>query len=383
MRVVVIGPVYPYRGGIAHYTTMLVRLLSQRHTVLVISFKRQYPAWLYPGRSDKDPSQAPLRVEAEYLLDPLDPLTWWQTGRRIVQWKPDLVVIQWWVTFWAPVIAMVSNLCRRVQLPLLFVVHNVLPHESHWWDRFVTKLALQQGDHFIVHALHEYNSLLAFVPQASVTVCSMPAFNISAGPMPPQVDSRKQLTLPPSAPVLLFFGLVREYKGLHYLLEAMPTVQAVLPDVRLLIAGEFWENKRLYLMQIERLEITPSVLIVDRYISNEDLPTYFSAADVLVVPYVHVSQSAVVSLALTFGMPIITTRIGGLPKVVEEGETGLLVDPGNALDLAQAIIRYFTVTGLAQRLRENVHRRSRTEAELSLIRAIESLGTKSHHDRTS
>ncbi len=383
MRVVVIGPVYPYRGGIAHYTTLLVRLLAQQHTVLVISFKRQYPAWLYPGRSDRDPSQTPLRVEAEYLLDPLDPLTWWQTGRRIVQWKPDLVVIQWWVTFWAPVIAVVSNLCKRVRLPLLFVVHNVLPHESRWWDRLITKLALQRGDYFIVHALHERDRLLSLLPQASVTVCAMPAFSISAGPVPPRSDSRKQLALPSDAPVLLFFGLVREYKGLRYLLEAMPAVRAVLPDVRLLIAGEFWEDKRPYLMQIERLEIAPSVLMVDRYISNEDLPAYFSAADVLVVPYIHVSQSAVVSLAFAFGMPVITTRIGGLPKLVVEGETGLLVDPGNAPDLAHAIIRYFTVTGLAQRLRENIQRRPRTEAEISLHRAVEAFGTKSQHARTS
>jgi len=247
----------------------------------------------------------------------------------------------------------------------------------------MTKLALQQGDHFIVHAPHERDRLLSLIPRASVTICSMPAFNISVSPMPPRIDSRMQLTLPPGAPVLLFFGLVREYKGLRYLLEAMPAVQAMLPDVRLLIAGEFWEDKRPYLMQIERLEIAPSVLIVDRYISNEDLPTYFSAADVLVVPYIHVSQSAVVSLAFAFGMPIITTRIGGLPKVVMEGETGLLVDPGNAPDLAHAIIRYFTVAGLAQRLRENIQRRPRTEAEMSLRRAIEGFGTKSQHDRTS
>ncbi|MGH2521889.1 MAG: glycosyltransferase [Anaerolineales bacterium] len=338
MKVALVGPVYPYRGGIAHYTTSLARALAKRHTVRVLSFRRQFPAWLYPGRSDKDPSREPVRVEAEYRLDPLNPVTWWQTGWQLARWRPDLVVVQWWVTVWAPAFATVAALCRRAGLPVAFLIHNVLPHETRWWDKPLAKMALQRGSRFIVHTEPQKQALLDLLPRARVRVCAMPVFDLFAWSKPSGEAARQKLGLPPGAPVLLFFGLVREYKGLRDLLDAMPAIRAELPEARLLIVGEFWHDKQAYLDQIERLGIAPGLMIVDRYVANEEAPTYFAAADVAVLPYVHVTQSAVAQLAFGFGVPVVTTRVGGLPEAVAEGETGWLVPPHNPAALAEAII---------------------------------------------
>lgn len=341
MKVALIGPVYPYRGGIAHYTTMLYRALRERgHDVLMVSFKRQYPRWLYPGRSDKDPSKRPLVVEdAKYWIDSLNPFTWLTTFWRIWRYQPDVIVLQWWTTFWAPVwwtMGMFNRLFLKKRL--FYVCHNVLPHEMRWGDRKITQVVLGLGTRFIVHSVEEQNRLLFLLPTAEVTIVPLPVFDILATKeQVSKEQARKRLGLPVDIPVMLFFGIVREYKGLQYVLSAMPEVRARLGRIVLLIAGEFWGDKRPYLELIEQLGIDDSVIIEDRYIPNEEIPQYFSAADVLVAPYQHMTGSAVLKMAQSFGIPIITTA----PKDSLEpgGEVVFLTDSSM---LANAIVRYFT-----------------------------------------
>jgi glycosyltransferase involved in cell wall biosynthesis len=351
--VVVVGPTYPYRGGISHYTTMLAQALADTHQVRVVSFRRQYPRLLYPGRSDKDPSQQPLCVPADYVLDPVYPWTWWQAASSIARFKPDVVVAQWWTTFWAPALSGLAFLLHRSRIPLVFVVHNVLPHEARAGDVWLARRALRAGDSFVVHSQDERARLLTLLPRRRVELVSMPLFTGLAGQTLSRNAARVQLGLPHDAPTLLFFGLVREYKGVHYLLDAMPKIRAELADVRLLIVGEFWQDKQAYLDQIEQLGLGPNVVIVDRYISNEEVPAYFSAANVVVLPYTDVTQSAVVPLAFAFGVPVITTRVGGLADVVRDGETGFLVEPGDVDGLSRAIVRFFR-EDLAASVRANI-----------------------------
>lgn len=291
MKITVVGPIYPYRGGIAHHTTMLVRALTENHHVQAISFRRQYPRLLYPGRSDRDPSQPPLCITAEYLLDPIYPWTWWQTINSVVRTKPDVVLVQWWTTFWAPAFAVLAGLLRRKGIPLLFMVHNVLPHEARPWDAWLARWALGLGEGFVVQSQDEKARLLALLPRRRVEVVPHPIHDLFADLLVPQDQARKQLGLSLAVPVLLFFGFVREYKGLRCLLEAMPIVKAALVGVKLLIVGEFWQNKHSYQEQIARLDIEQNVIVVDRYVSNEEAPLYFSAASVVVLPYTQVTQS--------------------------------------------------------------------------------------------
>jgi glycosyltransferase involved in cell wall biosynthesis len=345
MRLVLVGPVYPYRGGIAHYTTRLARALAERHHVQVISYRRQYPAWLYPGRTDKDPSQNPLRVEAEYLLDPLNPATWRATAQRISGLAPDLLVLQWWNTFWAPATAWLAGACRKAGIRVLFLVHNVLPHEPRPWDRMLAAWALRHGDRFIVHTEAERERLLSLAPGACLQVCPMPMFDLFDVPQISQAEARQRLGLPPDKRILLFFGIIRPYKGLKYLLEALALLRDQGQDVYLVVAGEFWEDKAAYLEQIERAGLSAIVRLEDRYIPNEEVGVFFAAADVLVAPYVGGTQSAAVKAALAAGLPVVATEriaenIGDLAQQLVS-----VAAPGDGRSLARAVKLAFARLG--------------------------------------
>jgi len=345
LRFVLIGPVYPYRGGIAHYTTMLYRALrKQGHDVLLVSFKRQYPQWLFPGRSDRDPSKKPIKVgDARYWIDSLNPLTWLTAFWRIRRYQPDAVILQWWTTFWAPVWFVLGMLNRLfLQRPLVIICHNVLPHEVRWWDPWLAKVVLRWGTHFIVQSVEEERRLTALMPGAQVAVVPHPVYDMFAGERISKEEARKLLGLPLDAPVLLFFGIVREYKGLQDVLAALPEVRARMGRVILLVAGEFWEDKQPYLEMIERLGIGDLVIVDDRYIPNEEVPRYFSAADVLVAPYRRVTGSGAVQMARGLGLLAITTGVcGGESRVTIDGETGFVIPPGDPESLADAILRFF------------------------------------------
>jgi len=345
MRLVLIGPVYPFRGGIAHYTTMLYRALRKReHDVLLISFKRQYPRWLFPGRSDRDPSRKPLRAEgAQYWIDPLNPLTWLATFGRIRRYRPDAMILPWWTTFWAPVWFVLGVLNRLfLRRPLLYICHNVLPHEVRWWDPWLARLVLGWGTHFVVQSEEEKGRLVRLVPTAAVAIVPHPVYDMFTGERIPKEEARGRLGLPCDVPALLFFGIVREYKGLKDVLTVLPEVQAQLGRVILLVAGEFWEDTLCYLEMIKQLGISDAVVIEDRYIPNEEVPVYFSAADVLVAPYHRVTGSGVAQMARGFALPVITTDVCvGKSKMVIDGETGFVVPSGDLKSLADAIVRFF------------------------------------------
>jgi len=338
VKVALVGPVYPYRGGIAHYTTMLARALAEKHETLVVSFRRQYPSWLYPGKTDRDPSREPLRVEAEYLLDPLYPWTWRRTANRIAAFGPDVVVLQWWTTFWAPAFGVLTWLLRRRSLKVVFLIHNLLPHEPAPWDRWLARAVLGQASSFIAQAPGERNRLLALLPNAQVRLCPMPAFHDLAGRRLPRAEARRRLGLPAESLVLLFFGIVRPYKGLKHLIDAVAILRDSGQPATLLVAGEFWGGKAEYQQQIAQLDLTDHVVLDDRYIPNEELPVFFAAADVFVAPYVSGTQSASLRTALAFGLPAVVTDAiaGDLPA----GAPGVQVAPaGDAAALAEGVRR--------------------------------------------
>lgn len=345
MRFVLIGPVYPYRGGIAHYTTRLSQALRKRnHELLLVSFKRQYPQWLFPGQSDRDPSDNPLEAEeAQYWIDSLNPFTWLTTFGRIRRYRPEAIILQWWTTFWAPTWFLLLILNRFfLQRPALIICHNVLPHETQWWDPWLARLVLRWGTRFIAQSEEEKRQLRTLIPDAEVEICPLPTFDMLARHRISKREARERLGLPRNVPVLLFFGIVREYKGLEDILMALPEIRERLGQVILAVAGEFWDRKQPYLDTIQQLGIEDSVIIDDRYIPDEEVGIYFSAADVLVAPYRRVTGSAAVQMARGFEMPVVTTRIGGLAEVADS-DMGLLVTPADPKALAAALIRFFQI----------------------------------------
>lgn len=354
MKIVILGPAYPFRGGIAHHTTLLARQLGRRHAVRLFSFTRQYPARLFPGRTDRDPSRVPLDAGAERVLGPLAPWTWVRTARRIVAERPDLLIIPWWVPFWAPSLAAVAGLVRRWSgTRIVFICHNVLPHDRpRPWEPGLVRLALGRGDAFVVHSAGDAERLRRLLPRlapGAIHRAALPALDVA--PPADRVAARARLGLPEEAPVALFFGFVRPYKGLETLIEALPAVVARIPDLQLVVAGEFWRPAAALAERAERLGVAERVRFDDRYIPNEELGDYYAAADLLVAPYLEATQSGVVTLAPAYGLPVVASRVGGLPEAVEDGVTGLLVPPGDPAALGTALLRVLADPALAARLR--------------------------------
>ena len=350
MRISLIGPVYPYRGGIAHHTALLAKHLGERHEVQLISFRRQYPRWLFPGRTDRDPSKTPQRSNASFLLDPLSPLTWWAVAKRVRAWHPDVLILPWWVSYWAlPWLTLAMFAHRWTNAQVVFLCHNVLPHDGGRIGRVLARLVLSQGDAIIVQAQEDLRSLDELIPGKRRVWTPHPTYaelgqgsEDSSVPLDSKV-ARARLGLPamPSdTPLLLFFGFVRPYKGLNVLLEATSAIQAQMP-VHVLVVGEIWGSSEEYLVQIQRLGISNHVTLINEYVPDERLGDYFGAADVVILPYVSATQSGVVQLAFGYGLPVIASRVGGLPDVVRDGETGLLVPPGDPDALVAAIVRFF------------------------------------------
>lgn len=345
VKICIIGPTYPYRGGIAHYTTLLVRHLQQAgHHVKLYSYTRQYPKFLFPGKTDKDPSATALRVPCEYIVDPINPISWLRVFRRIKRDRPDLLILQWWVPYWTPSLAVISHLIKHyTSIKIVYICHNVTPHEeSGTIDHRLAWVVLKRGDAFIVHSEQDRRKLNALLPKAPVWHLHLPTYDVfqqitNDRSMP---SIREQLHLS-DRPLLLFFGFVRPYKGLEYLIQALPLVREQLPDAHLLVVGEFWGGKEPYLAYARNAGVLEAITIIDEYVPNEEIGRYFDAADVVVLPYVSATQSAVVQLAFGFGKPVITTRVGGLHEVVQDGRNGLIVPPQDEEALASAIVRFF------------------------------------------
>ncbi|ASA78635.1 glycosyltransferase family 4 protein [Thermococcus sp. 5-4] len=345
MKIVVIGPTYPFVGGISHYNTELCKNLARKHELMLISYKRRYPSFLYPGRDqiDETSNEKIIINNVEYILDTINPITWIRTFLKIKKYNPDLLIFHWVTPFMSPMFVTIFFFVRRfTKTKVLGICHNVLPHERTVLDLSLSRLVFGNVDYFIVQSKEDFAKLQQIVPGFKVIRYNPhPIYDIFRLQDLPKDVAKELLGLSSTTKVILFFGYVREYKGLIYLIRAIPLVLKEIPNVKLVIAGEFWENKRRYLDEIRTLRIENSVMIVDKYIPNEEVNLYFSAADIVVLPYVSATQSGVVQVAYAFNKPVITTNVGGLPDVVENNKTGIIVEARDSQKLAAAIIKYF------------------------------------------
>lgn len=304
-----IGPVYPYRGGIAHFTSALAEAITGAdHEIKIISFKRQYPKFLYPGKSDRDPSSEVRPVKASYILDPLYPWTWDKTCQEIVKFEPDLVVFQWWTTFWAPAYGSIARRLKKAGIKHVFLIHNVFPHEVRPWDRLLAQFALSTADTFLTLSESQRIIVSRMFPLARVETSPIPVYQVSEGTRLDPAEAKARLKIPTDRKVVLFFGIVRPYKGLRLLVAAAGKLKRAGNPVHLLIAGEFWEAIDDYQKLIRDEGIEDWVTIDNRYIPNEEVPLFFSAADVFAAPYVGGTQSAAVKLAMNYSIPIVVTK---------------------------------------------------------------------------
>ncbi|MDA9982871.1 glycosyltransferase [Gammaproteobacteria bacterium] len=327
-RVVLIGPVLPFRGGIAQHTTMLHRAMTGSTECLTLSFSRQYPGWLFPGESDRDASyEGHLEPGAEYLIDSLNPLSWRRAVKRTIVFQPEVVVIPWWTAFWSPCFGYITTALVRLGIEVVFLCHNVVEHESTDWKSWLTRQVLSRGTRFIVHTHEDEINLTDLLPRAMVAVHPHPIYHQFPAPNG-NLARRRNLEL-------LFYGFVRQYKGLDLLIKAMGQLKGL--DIQLTIAGEFWNGEEEAHARIDALGIRDQVEVRAWYHSDQETAELFERAHAIVLPYQTATGSGVVPIAYHYNRPVISTRVGGLLDVVHHGKTGFLVKPGDENDLAEVL----------------------------------------------
>jgi len=354
MKVVLVGTAYPLRGGIAHYLGLLYHhLVARRHDVQLVTFSRQYPAMLFPGKSQEEVRSSGVAVPSHQMIDSMNPWTWLRTARWIRNQSPDVVVFKYWLPFFGPCFGTIAAIVRRnSRTKVLFICDNIIPHERRIGDRAFTSFAFRYVDRFIVQSHAVEQELQAFLPGAPSRFVPHPVYE-NFGPAIPKVQAREQLGLV-SSKVLLFFGYIRPYKGLDVLLEALPRVLQH-HDVTLIVVGESYEGTAHYLKRTRDLGISDAVVLHTEYVPNDSVTMYFSACDVVVLPYRSATQSGIVQIAYQFGRPVIATSVGGLAEVVLHEDTGLIVPPEDSKALAEAVIRFYDENleeRFAQRVKE-------------------------------
>ncbi len=347
-KIVVIGPVYPYKGGISHYTGLLVRALRKKFETVCYSYSMQYPKILFK-REQRDYSNKSFMVEdTKYVINTANPCNWISAAKKIREEKADLVIVSWWHPYFAPCYQGLTSHLKGT--PIAFLCHNVLPHERFVFDSALTKATLKRASFAIVHSEGDKEDFIKLLPKIPVYKQVHPTYNAFKMKDMGREEARGLLSLDEKEPMILFFGYVRKYKGLDLLIKAMKG-STVRP--KLYIVGDFGSDKEEYTKLIEENGIKDIVCIKDGYVPDTEVEQYFAAADLCVCPYRSATQSGIVQIAYGFGLPVIVTRVGGLPEVVDDNRTGYVVEPEDTEGLKSAIDLYFT-EGRQEEFRNNV-----------------------------
>ena len=324
MKIILLGPAYPYRGGLASIMETMAREWQSRgHEVRIYTFTVQYPSLLFPGKTQYVTTPAPEDLHIERVMNTVNPLNWLSLGLRLRRECPDMVVMKYWTPFMAPCFGTIARIARSNGVTkFVCQIDNVEPHEHHIIDRPCNHYYLGAVDGFVYMSEQVHGELKAYTA-APALFSPHPMFE-NFGKAVERDEACRRIGIDPAQRYTLFFGLIRDYKGLDLLLKAWAKW---MPDGRkLLIAGEFYASREKYISLIEELGLQDRVVLHDRFIADEDVKYYFSAADALVLPYRTATQSGVTQIAYNFSLPMIVTRVGGLPEIVPDGRVGLVCE---------------------------------------------------------
>lgn len=349
MKIVIIGTAYPMRGGIAQYNSILYKCLSEKNEVKIFSFKRQYPEFLFPGKTQYETGEPAFKIPEDknvISVDSLNPINWIFTAFKIRKENPELLIYKYWIPFFAPCFFTISFMVKMFRkTKVLFICDNVIPHEKRIGDKFFTKLVFSIVNYYIVQSRTVENDLKKFNKSGKPYKLSPhPLYNIF-GDKVDKPEARRFIEENynikfNTEKVILFFGYIRKYKGLVYLLEAMP---GILKDikVKLLIAGEFYDDEKPYKEKIKELKLEDNILLLSDFMPDEKVRYFFSACDCLVLPYTDATQSGIVQIAYYYDKPVIVTDVGGLSEVVISEKTGIIINPGNVNEIADAVKKFY------------------------------------------
>ncbi len=342
MRIVILGPAHPFRGGgITTFNERMARELQEMgHSVSILNFTVQYPAFLFPGKSQTTNEPAPEGIRIERKLHSMNPLNWIRTGRMLRKEKPDCIIVRFWLPLMGPAFGTVLRLVKKNRhTRIIAITDNIRPHEKRPFDTVFTRYFLKVPHAFVCMSEKVKQDLLSFRLSQPVTLLDHPLYD-NFGAAVDKREARSRLGLGESDKVLLFFGFIRRYKGLDILLQAMQLLEE--EPIKLVVAGEFYEDPALYSQWLQPMQASGRLLLRNDFIANDEVKYYFCAADGVVQPYRNATQSGVTPLAYHFEKPMIVTRVGGLPDYVKDGETGIVTEP-DPQALAAAIRRFFSL----------------------------------------
>jgi len=341
-RVIIIGPAYPYRGGLSAFNERLARAFEEAgYEMAIHTFRLQYPKLLFPGKTQFSEDPPPVGLAIRRTINTVNPLNWPYAAKQIRDFDPVLVVVRFWLPFLGPSLGSILRLVPGKKTKLIGIVDNIVPHEKRPGDFWFARYFVGSLDACVVMSGIVGKQLQKFVSSQPIVECAHPVYD-NYGPPLARAEALGQLGLESKYRYLLFFGFIRPYKGLDLALQALALVRDQLPEVRLIVAGEFYTDPAPYEKIISTLQLEDRVILHTRFISNEQVAAYFGAADLVVQPYRSATQSGISELAYFYEKPVLVTNVGGLPEIVRNGQTGLIVEP-EPESLAAGILKFFQI----------------------------------------
>lgn len=341
-RIIIIGPAWPLRGGLATFDELLCKALNDAgHSAEIISFSLQYPGFLFPGTSQFDETRkVPRGVNIRALINSVNPFNWFSVGRKIRKEKPDFLIIRYWLPFMGPSLGTIARRAKKNKhTKVISLVDNAIPHEKRIGDKMFSNYFLKSCDAFLAMSQSVLKDLQQFNVSRITTFSEHPLYT-SFGEPQDKIASRSKLELDPDGKYLLFFGLIRRYKGLDLLLEAMGDERIKARNIKLIVAGEYYEDAAYYNEIIARLKLEDRVVLHTRFIPDEDVKWYFGACDLVTQTYHTATQSGVTKIALQFDKPSLVTDVGGLGEIIEHGKSGYVIAPDKTT-IADSIIDFY------------------------------------------
>ena len=342
MNIIIVGTAHPYRGGLAAFNERLaLQFQKEGHHVEMYTFTLQYPGFLFPGKTQFTNDPAPAGLTISRKINSCNPFNWIKVGNQIRNKKPDMVVFAYWMSFMAPCFGTIAKqIHKNHKTRCIGLIHNMIPHEPNVLDKYLPPYFVKQMDGFttLSHAVikdidqfDKHNKPKSWAPH--------PIYD-HYGELIDKIEARKQLGLSADGKYVLFFGFIRDYKGLDLLIDAFGDLRLQDMGVRLLVAGEFYGDPQPYLNRIRSLDISDIVILHNDYIPDNKVNLYFRACDIVAQPYKTATQSGVTQVAFHFECPMLVTNVGGLPEIVPDGKIGYVVNP-DAQDIADALVRYY------------------------------------------
>ena len=348
-KILIVGPASPFRGGISDLNEAFAKsLVNQGFQVEIISFKLQYPNFLFPGKTQfRSTFEQPLDYKIISLINSINPFSWMKTVKYIIQQKPSKVFIRFWMPFFAPCLGYIAKKIKNKKIPVFGIVDNAIPHEKRVGDKSLANYFLSNCDKHFTLSSKVKQDILSLNVNSKVITLFHPIYN-TFDPKFPTEKALNNLRLNKSK-YILFFGLIRSYKGLALLLEAMSHPKIKKQNIKLIVAGEFYDNLQNYQSIINELNLK-NVIIINEFIPKADVPLYFSICNIVVLPYTSATQSGVTQLSMNYECPMIVTNVGGLPEVVDHKVNGLVVEP-NPKSIADGILLYFSDESIERKMR--------------------------------